>query len=91
MELTECGSLGAFDDEGVVALFHLGGLGDVEHEAVRAYLLGHGASVAVIVLVALLVVGIETIIWWALELGGGRACGTADSVLAKCKTEGQWR
>lgn len=69
----ECASLGALDEEGVVALFHLGGLGDVEHEAVGAQLLGHGASVAVIVLVALLVVGVETILGGALELGGGGA------------------
>lgn len=47
----------------------------VEDEAVGADLLGHGAAVAVIVLVALLVVGVVAIIGGALEvLGGCRAC-----------------
>lgn len=78
MELTEAASLGALNEEGVVALLHPRGLGGVEHEAVGAQLLCHGAAVAVVVLVALLVVREEAIFSWALELGGGRAWRQAE-------------
>lgn len=61
------------DDEGVVALFYLGGLGVVEDQTVRAHLFLDLSSVAVVVLVALLGVTVETIVG-AIELGGSHAC-----------------
>lgn len=72
--LTKGGSLGAFDDEGVVALLDGWGQGVVEYEAVGAQLLGHGAAVTVEVLVTLDVVGIVPIVDRALELGGRSSC-----------------
>lgn len=74
--LTEGGSFGAIDDEGVVALLDGRCQGVVEDEAIRAELLGLGAAVAVVVLVTLLVVAVVAIIGGTLEgaLGCCRAC-----------------
>ena len=67
-KLTKGGTIGAGNEEGVVALGYTGSNGVIEHKTVSADFLGHFSSVTVVVFVTLNGITVVSIIRWAYEL-----------------------
>lgn len=66
--LTEGVSFGALNEEGIAALFDSGSKRSIKDQTIRAHFLGHFASVAIIVLIALARIDVISIVGRAGEL-----------------------